>query len=312
MAKTLKSMMEVYAPRSKDEKRFKDKHIAVRSKLDDRGTKDDALFNATNIKTIDRESEHGYNPGNDEKVYESVHPMALHVKPVKVNGKTKFKVHKVGKDLGDGIKVGEHLSDTELDDAHEMGAKIKHLTEKTLTPAEMKARERIAKGIEKSNPDMPMGKKMAIATASAKKVAEAVEEIEESNASHVVFQKNHEDAAKHIKGITKALSAHYDAVTSKKGYNKGEAGWHHVEQIKGINRQLSDLHDAILRGVDYNSPVKLGEDVDLDEDNELDDLLNTIYENLSDENKEIFEDILDNDPDQMADFLEQLELHYGR
>lgn len=59
----------------------------------------------------------------------TVHPMGLHVKPVKVGGKTKYHVHAVGKELGNGIKVGEHLSDTELDDASEMGAKIKHLKE---------------------------------------------------------------------------------------------------------------------------------------------------------------------------------------
>ena len=368
-------MLEVYAPRSKDEKRFKDKHITAKSKLDDRGTQDDQLFNAKNIKTVDREMEHGYNPGNDEKVYESTHPMALHVKPVKVDGKTKYKVHKVGKDLSDGIKVGEHLSDNELDDAEEMGAKIKHLTEKHLTPAEMKARERIAKGIEKSNPDMPMGKKMAIATASAKKVAEEVEELDEISAgtarsyldkvkakhggkfvdlpkkrkagvvmahdimfndadkrdrkyskdnmkedlegldesenAHMVFQKNHEDAAKSIKGITKALSQHYDMITDKKNMSKGEAGWHHVERIKDINRRLNDLHDDVLRSNDYSKPMKLGESFDLDEDTDLSDLLAIIYENLSEENKEVFEDILENNPEQLEDFLEQLELHYG-
>ena len=58
-----------------------------------------------------------------------VHPMGLHVKPVKVGGKTKYQVHAVGKELGGGIKVGEHLTDTHLDDATEMGAKIKHLKE---------------------------------------------------------------------------------------------------------------------------------------------------------------------------------------
>lgn len=46
------------------------------------------------------------------------------------------------------------------------------LEEKTLTPAEKKKREEIAKAIERDNPDMPMAKKMAIATATAKKVAE--------------------------------------------------------------------------------------------------------------------------------------------
>lgn len=49
---------------------------------------------------------------------------------------------------------------------------FKQLREKTLTPAEKKKREEIAKAIEKDEPDMPMDKKMAIATAQAKKVAE--------------------------------------------------------------------------------------------------------------------------------------------
>ena len=46
------------------------------------------------------------------------------------------------------------------------------LVEKKLTPAEIKKREEIAKAMERENPDMPMDKKMAIATAMAKKVAE--------------------------------------------------------------------------------------------------------------------------------------------
>ena len=242
MAKTLKKILEVYAPKSKDEKKFVDKHISVKNKLDDKGTQDDKLFNATNIKTVNRETEHGYNSGSDEKVYEEtmkgLHPMALHVTPVKKDGKTRYHVVKVGKDLEQHISKGEHLTDTELDDATEAGAKIKHVTiigrnkitedmldEKTLTPAEMKKREEVAKAIERENPKMPMAKKMAIATATAKKVAEEAEE--------------------------------------------------------------------------------------LTEDEELTILLNTIYENLSDENKEIFEQILEEDPDQMIEFLEQLELQDG-
>lgn len=46
------------------------------------------------------------------------------------------------------------------------------LVEKKLTPAEIKKREEIAKAMERENPDMDMDKKMAIATAMAKKVAE--------------------------------------------------------------------------------------------------------------------------------------------
>jgi len=64
---------------------------------------------------------------NEENTMDKVHPDALHVKPVQVNGQTKYKVHAVGKNFSDGIKVGEHLSDTELDDFSEMGGKVKHM-----------------------------------------------------------------------------------------------------------------------------------------------------------------------------------------
>lgn len=49
---------------------------------------------------------------------------------------------------------------------------FQELREKTLTPAEKKKREEIAKAIERDDPGMDMSKKMAIATAQAKKVAE--------------------------------------------------------------------------------------------------------------------------------------------
>ncbi|NDC22677.1 MAG: hypothetical protein EBZ49_00880 [Proteobacteria bacterium] len=304
MAKTLNQILELYEPKSKDEKRFMDKHIVAKSKLDDRGTRDDKVFNATNVKTLEREPKHGYNPGNDEKVYEEkTHPMALHVKPA---GNGKYKVMKVGDHLSDGIKVGEHLSDSELDDATEMGAKIKQIQEKTLTPAEMKKREEVAKAIEGENPKMPMAKKMAIATATAKKVAE--ETIEESEEAHAQFLKYHNDAAGLLKKISTALSKHYDAVTDKKGYNRGEAHWGHVGDIKNATRQLQDLHDNIMQTVDYTKPINMKESAEITEDDDLTTLLNTIYENLSDDNKEIFEQILEQSPDQMIEFLEQLEL----
>lgn len=62
-----------------------------------------------------------------EEAEQKVHPNALHVKQVKVDGKTKYHVHAVGKNFSDGIKVGEHLSDSELDDFSEMGGKVKHV-----------------------------------------------------------------------------------------------------------------------------------------------------------------------------------------
>ena len=52
----------------------------------------------------------------------AIHPSAIHVSPGS-NGK--YKVHAVGKKFASGIKVGEHLTDTHLDDFSEMGGKIK-------------------------------------------------------------------------------------------------------------------------------------------------------------------------------------------
>ena len=65
-----------------------------------------------------------------------------------------------------------------LSDANDFS---KFVSEKKLTPAEMKKREEVAQAIERENPDMPMDKKMAIATATAKKVAEEAELDEASN-----------------------------------------------------------------------------------------------------------------------------------
>ena len=48
----------------------------------------------------------------------------IHVQEV---GGGKYKVHAVGKNFAHGINVGEHLSDSELDDFQEMGGKIKHV-----------------------------------------------------------------------------------------------------------------------------------------------------------------------------------------
>jgi len=60
-----------------------------------------------------------------------------------------------------------------VDNAEEGSSDAGSVEEKKLTKAELKKREEVAKGIEKSDSKMPMDKKMAIATAVAKKVAEA-------------------------------------------------------------------------------------------------------------------------------------------
>ena len=64
---------------------------------------------------------------------------------------------------------------------------IREMVEKTLTPAEKKKKEEIAKAIERDNPDMPMVKKMAIATATAKRVTEGKND-------YPIYHKTYSDA----------------------------------------------------------------------------------------------------------------------
>ena len=66
-----KTFSEVYRPKSPDEQRFVDKHVVV--KHADRNGNGDDLFNAKNVKKINRKKEnHGYESGDDAKVYENI------------------------------------------------------------------------------------------------------------------------------------------------------------------------------------------------------------------------------------------------
>lgn len=201
MMKTLKQFLEVYEPKSPDEKKFKDKHVTI--KHDDRNGNGDDVFQATNVKKVERKKErHGYEPGEDEKVYEEVDLDEIDLdeveleevtqaemdaflakggkvttlKPRKAKGVgniiNQFGSRKIGKS-GYDKKTSGLAANTRAGNRPVVREEA-DLEEKTLTPAELKKREEVAKAIERENPKMPMAKKMAIATATAKKVAEDI------------------------------------------------------------------------------------------------------------------------------------------
>ena len=88
-------------------------------------------------------------------------------------------INKIKPGLASHPKVEKELRKANEDTQKSFFAFRDQLAEKHLTPAEMKKREEIAKAMDRENPSMPMGKKMAIATATAKKVAEQVDQIDE-------------------------------------------------------------------------------------------------------------------------------------
>lgn len=126
MAKTLKEILEVYEPKSPDEKRFKDKHVTVKTK--DRNGNGDDVFQATNVKSVDRSKEgHGFNPGDDEKVYEEKMDAADKAKEKKLKKKYDPSGMKSSMKKQYGSKEGEKvyfakirkmaMEQTELDEA---------------------------------------------------------------------------------------------------------------------------------------------------------------------------------------------------
>lgn len=151
MAKTLKEILEVYEPKSPDEKRFKDKHITVKTK--DRNGNGDDVFQATNIKAVDRTKEgHGYNAGDDEKVYEATMTSANKAKEKKLkakydpSGMKAAMKNKYGKEKGENVYfakirkmameevdyLNEGVSQSMYDDHHaramkSLGNMMKHL-----------------------------------------------------------------------------------------------------------------------------------------------------------------------------------------
>jgi len=66
----------------------------------------------------------------EEKSEDLLEAMEMHLKPHGTAG-THYKVHAVGKKLAShgGIRVGERLSDTEVDDARDSGIRVKHVKE---------------------------------------------------------------------------------------------------------------------------------------------------------------------------------------
>ena len=122
---------------------------------------------------------------------------------------------------------------------------------------------------ERHGYDHEEGKKVYDLRKNAEVAVKEETELQEGEESHAQFQKYHGETAKLLKGIHAGLSKHYSAVTDKKGYNQGQAGWGHVSDIKGIHRQLQDIHDNILQHGEWAKPVQaktaMREETELDE-----------------------------------------------
>lgn len=136
------------------------------------------------------------------------------------------------------------------------------LDEKTLTAAELKKREEVAKAIERDNPGMDKSKKMAIATATAKKVAEETESLVEAHELGIHASNwNFHDSVRHIEGVVKkhgGKMTHQDAKETRFSFPADK-----------IEKAKSDLQSGDISVKHYKGGMS--EEVDLEEVESIDE-----------------------------------------
>ena len=153
---------------------------------------------------------------------------------------------------------------------------LSFLEEKKLTPAELKKREDVAKAIERDDPDMPMDKKMAIATATAKKVAEAndVNEVRggaDEPDKHIVMQ------------LRKAQDVDGNHPVTFRGGKQAKVAKKHIDKILKIHDHpsMKPDHKRKIRVAISKSPKHLATFADrLKEDSTLDEATQLIEMNI--------------------------------
>ena len=159
------------------------------------------------------------------------------------------------------LKKKYGVSDKQAD---EIIKKTFNLNEKTLTPAEKKKREEIAQAIQRDNPDMPMDKKMAIATATAKKVAE---------------DDDLKDVAKKLKGASKTHSKQADVI---------------MKHIKDMGEEVlyeADAIETLQKAAKSSRPMRIKFDSGTSEnlDKQTAEQLLDVHKKLNSNNKKRFE-----------------------
>ena len=148
MAIKLKNFLEIYEPKSEGDRKFVAKHTIKKTK--DANKNDDAVFTGSNVKKYNREDEHGYNPGNDAKVYEEVEPLEeMDVRTAKELA-SKFRNQGKNKKAALYDNVAAALERKDNTTAQGFMAQIKNIDEASLTPDELKKCEDYVKGMKKN------------------------------------------------------------------------------------------------------------------------------------------------------------------
>ena len=190
MAKTLNQFIEGYLKvKNPDEQKFVDKHVTA--KHSDRNGNGDEVFKGSKVKQIDRRKErHGYNPGEDEKVYEEL----------------KGNQHKIDANKNGKVDAHDFHLLRKKKKMKEEAEQIDELSKKTLasyvkkaaTSATQKGMEHGVKKAERDEMDRNMNRHMSLSD------KDKVHDIMKT--THKDVEAPREKAGRRIQGINRAVS----------------------------------------------------------------------------------------------------------
>jgi len=267
-------MLEVYAPKPGDEKKFFDKHKVEKHKnLGGKATEDDKVFQATNVKTVDREKEHGYNPdGSDEKVYESfvieasdedfAAKLADAYEDMKDHPQAGPHIKKAKKAMqgGDSESAYEHMKMAIK--ASRMNEEAEQVEEGRIDDLEDERREREEREADdlskESKPRKKVLRKVAGKAYGGSKQKEDPEDVkeqtnlEESKAAEELYKAHHARVKDLLKKITSGVDAH------KAACMKGGCHYGHAANMKILANTLQDMHDNIHMEGEYAKSQSMG------------------------------------------------------
>lgn len=298
-------------PRSKDEKRFVDKHV-IAKKADANGNGDD-VFNASNIKAYDRStSNHGYNTKQDQAVYE---------------GRTLFQILGEKKMTKSQIKKRKEIADAIHRENPDMPIEKKFRIATAAAMKEDYVDE--STGVTDYNPKSPHGTRKGLldvltktkdpkhaeaarkAGATQKELQQAMKseetDLTESEIAEKQYSKHFNATKKLLDHIADAMDTHSHIITHK----LSTAEWHHVDTMKNLHDRLSSLHDEVMRHVDYARPMKLKtesfDDLLKVFDPDTAQIISQLYDTVNDVDKEIIENMIVNeDYDSLQSLLDEL------
>ncbi|CAB4142814.1 hypothetical protein UFOVP447_42 [uncultured Caudovirales phage] len=116
---------------------------------------------------------------------------------------------------------------------------LNSIDEKTLTPAEMKKREEVVKAIKRENPKMDKSMAYAIATKTAKRVAEDTEELDESAkvAAHLIKRYGDNVRKSHVRSAANDFGVGYVALSHAVRKKLGVTRLQEDEQIDELSKE---------------------------------------------------------------------------